>query len=106
MADVDEAEERKLQEEIRETVESYAAANGYALHPDADVVAMVIKGLAKRQAKFGQAYCPCRVMSGDPEQDQAIICPCEFHQEEIERDGICHCRILVSTDYAENQTDR
>ena len=102
MVDVAEAEQRKLEEEIRRTVQDYATANGYALNPDGHVVDMVIKGLAKRQAKFGQPYCPCRVMSGDPEQDRAIICPCELHQEEIERDGICHCRILVSEDHPGN----
>ncbi len=97
-----EAEQRKLEDEIRQTVGDYAMANGYALNPDEHIVDMVIKGLAKRQAKFGQPYCPCRVMSGDPEKDKSIICPCEMHPEEIEKDGICHCSILVSKDYPRN----
>ena len=93
-----------LQKQIRDDVEQYAAENGFALNPDPDIAGMVIRGLAKRQLKFGKPYCPCRVMSEDPTEDDRIVCPCEFHREEVERDGICHCRLLVRKNTAQSDS--
>jgi ferredoxin-thioredoxin reductase catalytic subunit len=39
------------------------------------------------------------MLSDDKETDAKIICPCEYHKEEIEKDGICSCDLFVSSDY-------
>lgn len=99
MSTPDADQQQKTEKEIRRAVEEYAAEHGYAINPDTKTADTIFRGLAKRQMKSGQPYCPCRIMSGDADKDKGIICPCEFHKDEIAKDGICHCRLLVSRDY-------
>jgi ferredoxin-thioredoxin reductase catalytic subunit len=80
-------------------MEEHARKTGYRLNPDPKVVDSLITALAKRAERFGQPYCPCRVATGDPEKDKAIICPCIYHVEEIARQGICHCHLFCSAEY-------
>jgi ferredoxin-thioredoxin reductase catalytic subunit len=53
-----------------------------------------LRGLARNKVRVGAAYCPCRLRSGDPEKDRIIICPCIYHEKEIEEQGACHCRLF------------
>jgi ferredoxin-thioredoxin reductase catalytic subunit len=73
----------------------YAESQGFALNPDAKVVDMIVDGLLENLKKHGAAYCPCRPISGDKQEDKKIICPCVYHKEEIARDGKCHCWLFV-----------
>jgi len=81
------------EEEMRAWAREYAEKNGFRLNPDETQLATVLRGLARTKAKFGQRYCPCRLRSGDPEKDKAIICPCIYHKDEIEKEGSCHCNL-------------
>jgi thioredoxin len=81
-------------EEIIKNYQTYAEKNGFKLNPDREVVKRLIKGLLENEKKFGARYCPCRRVSGNPEQDKPKICPCQWHKEEIERDGHCFCRLF------------
>jgi len=60
----------------------------------------VLKSLAeaeiKNLLKKGQAYCPCRVLSGNKEADRKIICPCYYYMGEIEIMGLCHCSLFLN----------
>jgi len=89
----------ELKTKIRAQMEEHARKTGCRLNPDPEVVESLITALAKRAERFGQPYCPCRVATGDPEKDKAIICPCIYHVEEIARQGICHCRLFCSAEY-------
>lgn len=82
--------------ELLEKIERYAQSKGYRLNSDHAAVERVVHGMAVRKAKMGEAYCPCRFATGNPEVDQKIICPCEFHYEEIEKNGQCHCQLLFA----------
>ncbi|GAB4353855.1 MAG: ferredoxin-thioredoxin reductase catalytic domain-containing protein [Candidatus Abyssubacteria bacterium] len=75
--------------------EKYATRAGYKLSPDPQVVETIITGLARNKAKYGRAYCPCFFISGDPEEDRKLICPCVYHREDIEKHGKCHCGLFV-----------
>lgn len=88
-----------IEADIRKLVEGYAEAGPYELNPDTKHVDKVIKGLAKRKLKYGQHYCPCRMVSENRETDDKIICPCEYHIEEIRQHGICSCDLFVRQDY-------
>lgn len=93
--------ENREQEEIkiRNMLNDYTALNHFKLNPDGQIVERVVKGLAIRKKKFGSAYCPCRLVTGDIEKDKKIICPCVYHVEEIKRDGECHCNLFVGDNY-------
>lgn len=85
----------KTAQEIRERLEQYLTGKGFYFNPDPDTVESILKAMAKRREKFGADYCPCRRVTGEKEKDKAIICPCIYHEEEIERDGHCHCHLFT-----------
>ncbi len=89
----------QIETHIRNFVEGYTDTGPYELNPDTKHVDKVIKGLAKRKLKYGQQYCPCRMISENKKLDDKIICPCEYHVEEIRQDGICSCDLFVRQDY-------
>jgi len=81
-------------EKTRRFVSAYAAKKGFRVNQE--VSDTVIEGLTANKEKHGYRYCPCRILTGDPQKDRAIICPCDYHLEEIERDGCCHCMIFCA----------
>ena len=82
-------------EEIIKKYEIYARENGFRLNPNREVVERIVKGLLEREKEFGVRYCPCRRITGNKEEDKKMICPCIFHQKEIEKFGHCLCGLFV-----------
>lgn len=94
-------ENQKIIDEIDEKIETmiknyetYAQNKGFKLNPDQKTVEKLAIGLLINEKKWGARYCPCRRISGNKEEDRAKICPCQWHQEEIERDGHCFCGLF------------
>ena len=87
-------DDKKIENSI-ESYKKYAEANGFKLNPDEKVVERLVKGLLENEKKYGDRYCPCRRISGNKEEDKPKICPCQWHQEEIERDGHCFCGLFI-----------
>lgn len=81
-------------EEERTRAKVYAKEKGFILNVNEKQLETVLRGLARNQEKFGAAYCPCRLRSGDPEKDRIIVCPCIYHEQEIEEQGACHCKLF------------
>jgi ferredoxin-thioredoxin reductase catalytic subunit len=70
-----------------------------AFNPDPEVNETIIQGLARHQHLHGRRYCPCFIIQFDKALDR--ICPCKPGlEEEIPRDGHCHCGIFCAKDYA------
>ncbi len=84
---------------VYERIKTFAEEKGYALNPDGELVERVVRGLVKRKEKAGEYYCPCRMTTGKPEADRKIICPCDYHEEELREKGICHCRLLIDPNH-------
>jgi len=82
-------------EEIIEWYEDYAKKNGFRLSPDRATVERLIKGMLENEKKYGARYCPCRRVAGNIEEDRPKICPCQWHKEEIEKDGHCFCGLFA-----------
>jgi ferredoxin-thioredoxin reductase catalytic chain len=82
------------EKEILDSVAEYAKKHGYQLNSEDKKLENVIKGLARNMHRFGDKYCPCRIRSGDEEKDKQIVCPCKFHEQEIEEQGSCHCNLF------------
>jgi ferredoxin-thioredoxin reductase catalytic subunit len=87
-------EEKDIQDLIKKNKE-YAESKGFKLNPNETVVLGVTKGLLIRKENFGELYCPCRKMTNDKKADKRIICPCVYHEEEINKDGHCFCNLFV-----------
>ena len=86
----------QLKEEIRARLQRYSQRSGFRFNPDSQVVEDILSGLAARQSSKGKAYCPCRTTSGDVKADAKMVCPCFWHRDEIERDGMCHCKLFTT----------
>ncbi len=86
--------QEKPEEEIPAWAREYAKTHGYVLNPDKKRLRVVIKGLARNLTKHGEKYCPCRVRTGDREENRVIICPSIYHGKEIEELGMCHCNLF------------
>lgn len=87
------------EKEVLEISKRYAKSQGFKLNPDKKIVDTTIKGLVANERKYGFRYCPCRMVTGIPERDKDIICPCAFHKTEIKNLGHCLCGLFVSRKY-------
>ena len=88
----------ETKDKVRQYAEKYALKMGYLLNPNPEELDLVYEGLAKRREQYGAQYCPCRIVLGDKTEDRKIICPCVYHQEEIENDGMCHCALFFKAE--------
>jgi len=86
---------REKIEKLIQECEKYAKENGFKLNPNRKVVETIIKGLLANERKYGAKYCPCRRITGNPDEDKKKICPCVFHRQEIKEQGHCLCGLFV-----------
>lgn len=83
------------EEKLIRDSEEHAKKSNIKLNPDKKRVDEVVKGLLIKKQKYGDIYCPCRIVSGNKEKDKDIVCPCVFHRGEIELQGHCLCNLFV-----------
>jgi ferredoxin-thioredoxin reductase catalytic subunit len=53
------------------------------------------ESLLEREKESGSKFCPCRRVTKDEEENKKIICPCVYHQQELEKFGHCLCGLFV-----------
>ena len=84
---------------LRKFVASYAEKKGYSLNTDKIKCNQLIEEMAKNNIEFGKPYCPCMTkrISGDEEADRKLICPCIWHESDIEEKGHCLCDLFFKT---------
>jgi len=76
--------------------QAYAKKAGYKMYPNKTQVKRTIKGLLANEKKSGYHFCPCRIVTGNFDNDRNIICPCIFHKAEIKKQGHCLCNFFAS----------
>jgi ferredoxin-thioredoxin reductase catalytic subunit/rubredoxin len=81
-----------LYEKLRKEAENA----GYHLNPDVDFTKDLVWGLLENEKRFGYQACPCRLASGDQEEDLDIICPCDYRDPDLDDYGACYCALYVS----------
>jgi len=81
---------------VYERLNKYAESNGYHLNPDVEFIKDLIKSLLVNQERYGYWACPCRLASGNREEDKDIICPCDYRNPDVEEFGACYCALYVS----------
>jgi len=60
-------------------------------NPNQKIVDTIVMGELRNMVQFGHTYCPCR-----PQKIRQHICPCEPAKEELQKEGICHCRLFIN----------
>ncbi len=67
-----------------------AEAHGYHLNPDVAFTKERVKGLLTNEKRFGYQACPCRLATGNKEEDLDIICPCDYRDADVVDYGVCY----------------
>jgi len=75
-----------------------AKAGKYNLNPNLDDLKIIIEGYLENQNKYGYPACPCRLATGNYEEDKDIICPCDYRDDDISEFGGCYCSLYVDDD--------
>jgi len=95
------APEELRAERVRELIERLARdaeSSGYHLNPDGEFVESLVRGLAANEDRYGYPSCPCRLASGERDEDLDIICPCYYRDPDLTDHGACYCALYVSAD--------
>lgn len=66
-----------------------ADKNAWKINPNKKVVESVLRGQNKAKVEKGEYYCPCKI-----KKIEENICPCKNSQNEIDKDGHCHCNLF------------
>lgn len=90
---------------LYEKLDREAEAAGYHLNPDEEFTRELVKGLLINEARYGYWACPCRLASGDREQDLDIICPCNYRDPDLLDWGACYCALYVSEEVLEGEQE-
>lgn len=69
---------------------------GYHLNPDLEFTKDLIESLLINEARYGYQACPCRLASGNKEEDLDIICPCDYRDSDLTEHAACYCALYVS----------
>jgi len=92
----------EFQTELEKTVkftDKVVQQFGYAYNPDPLINEGIQMGLTRNKLIYEKRYCPCFFVTGDKEEDR--ICPCKpAIEHEIPNDGVCHCQIFCTPEYA------
>jgi len=77
-------------------------------NPNDEVNDGVAMGLARNKLIYGKQFCPCFMVIGETKEEQKAadnrICPCKpAIEKEIPEDGLCHCGIFCTPEYASAQ---
>lgn len=75
-----------------------ADSSGYNLNPDTSFTKSLVKGLLVNQKRYGYQACPCRLASGNKEDDLDIICPCDYRDPDLDQYGACYCALYIDED--------
>lgn len=73
-----------------------AEASGYHLNPDTEFTKELVEGLITNKQRYGYEACPCRLASGEKQDDLDIICPCDYRDPDLAEFDTCYCGLYVS----------
>ncbi len=90
---------------LYEQLKGDAAASGYNLNPDIEFTKQLVRGLLTNEQRYGYWACPCRLASGDKEDDLDIICPCDYRDPDLTDFDACYCSLYVSDAVVEGEKE-
>ncbi len=93
------AEINSLVERLKKTAEK----TGYNLNPDTEFTFFLVRSLIINASRYGYWACPCRLASGDRQEDRDIICPCSYRDPDLREYDQCYCALYVSQDVVDGK---
>ena len=88
---------------LRAQLERDAEGAGYHLNPDAQFVRDLVEGLLTNQRRYGYLACPCRLATGNADEDRDIVCPCDYRDADLLDWGSCYCGLYVSSEIRQGE---
>ena len=90
-------------EKLYETLRKIQEPKGYFFNKDKERTFELLEALLVNKERYGYMGCPCRLQSGDREQDKDIICPCVYREPDVEEYQTCYCNLYVTRDWNEGK---
>ena len=90
-------------QKLYEMMKKVQEPKGYYFNEDRERTFELLDALIQNKERYGYMGCPCRLLSGDRENDRDIICPCIYSAPDIAEFGSCYCKLYVSKDWNENK---
>jgi ferredoxin-thioredoxin reductase catalytic subunit len=78
---------------------------GYFFNKNLEKVFDLLEALITNKTRYGYMVCPCRLASGDRENDRDIICPCAYREPDVEEYGSCYCNLYVTESWNEREVE-
>jgi ferredoxin-thioredoxin reductase catalytic chain len=85
--------------ELYEKLKKVQEAKGYYFCNDRERVMELLEALLVNKDRYGYMVCPCRLASGNRDNDRDIICPCEYREPDVAEFGSCYCNLYVSKEW-------
>ena len=86
-----------------EEFKNEAEKTGYNVNSDVEFVEMLLENIEVNIERYGYGACPCRLASGNREEDLDLICPCDYRDSDLEDYGACFCALYVTPDVLEGK---
>jgi ferredoxin-thioredoxin reductase catalytic subunit len=86
-------------EKLYDMLKNAQEPKGYLFNKDKERVFELLDALTINKDRYGYMACPCRLASGDREQDKDIICPCVYREPDVKAYGSCYCNLYVSKEW-------
>lgn len=90
-------------QKLYEMMKKVQEPKGYYFNEDRERTFELLEALIQNKERYGYMGCPCRLLSGDRENDRDIICPCIYSAPDIAEFGSCYCNLYVSKDWNEKK---
>lgn len=91
--------------ELYEKLKKVHEPKGYYFSNDNARVMELVEALLVNKARYGYMVCPCRLASGDRDNDRDIICPCDYREPDVAEFGSCYCNLYVSKEWNEGKIE-
>ena len=91
--------------ELYEMLRKVQEPKGFFLNKDKDWVLSILQDLLVNKERYGYMSCPCRLATGDRENDRDIICPCVYRLDDVKEFGSCYCNLYVSREWNEEEIE-
>ena len=84
------------EDKVLKTFENFTKSKDFVLNPDKERIELIIQGVLEHEEQYGLKYCPCRMISGNFDEDLSLICPCDFKgQINWKEIGECWCSLFI-----------
>ena len=93
-------------EKLYENLKKIQEPKGYYFNKDRKTVFELLEGLIVNKDRYGYMACPCRLASGERDNDKDIICPCVYRKPDVEEYGSCYCNLYVSKEWNEGKIEK